>query len=57
MLVQTATVDITDVDVLKKEIERVGNQIRQMKASQANKVIIKSLIIIIANMIIVVRLL
>ena len=57
MLVQTATVDITDVDVLKKEIERVGNQIRQMKASQANKVVIKSLIIIIAYMIIVVRLL
>lgn len=57
MLVQTATVDITDVDVLKKEIERVGNQVRQMKASQANKVVIKSLIITIAYMIIVVRLL
>lgn len=57
MLVQTATVDITDVDVLKKEIERVGNQIRQMKTSQANKVVIKSLIITIAYMIIVVRLL
>ena len=57
MLVQTATVDITDDDVLKKEIERVGNQIRQMKTSQANKVVIKSLIITIAYMIIVVRLL
>ena len=30
--------DISDFEELKKEIERVGNQIRQMKASHTDKV-------------------
>lgn len=30
--------NIDDVDVLKKEIERVGDQIREMKASATDKV-------------------